>query len=207
METKKAEIVGTPPSSMPGAEHDSRPSPEASKPDPETKDQTMVPNSGLTTDGAGDDSKITHTNDLTAEEAALTPEKKPEVSSDADAKTAEALAAEIKAGIDAWYAAKKQAEDKPTAGDPPSAGAGTAEALVTDKGKDPEQIGAVADPEKKPEITPDANAPATGEGASGETAAAAKEARSDLLRNARFSLSRDAGSAILPRNSGTPAAP
>lgn len=178
LETKKAEIVGTPPSEMPGAEHDGKPSEGATKPDAETKDQTMVPNSGLTTEGAGDDSKITHTNDLLAGEAALTPTKKPEVTADADAKTAEALAAEILTGVDAWYAAKKQAEDaKPVADTtPPAAGAGTAEALITDKGKEPEQLKDVTPPAKKPEVTTDAMAPATGEGSSGETAEAAKEA-------------------------------
>ena len=178
LETKKAEIVGTPPSEIPGAEHDAKPSEGATKPDAETKDQTMVPNSGLTTEGAGDDSKITHTNDLLAGEAALTPTKKPEVTADADAKTAEALAAEILTGVDAWYAAKKQAEDaKPVADDtPPAAGEGTAEALITDKGKEPEQLKDVTPPAKKPEVTTDAMAPATGEGSSGETAEAAKEA-------------------------------
>ena len=227
LETKKAEIVGTPPSSLPGAEHDGKPPAGAAKPDAETKDQTMVPNSGLNTSGAGDDSKITHTNDLVAGEAALTPTKKPEVTADADAKSAEALAAEIITGVDAWYAAKKEAEQKEaakkeaekneaakkeaaeqktaatttaattaqpaeqkTATDtaaqpaeqktattqPPAAGAGTAEALITDKGNEPEQTKDVIPPTKKPEVTANAQAPATGEGSSGETAAAAKEA-------------------------------
>ena len=210
LETKKAEIVGEAPSTIPGAEHDGKPDSNAKKPDPEVKDETMVPNSGLTTDGAGDDSKITHTSDLTAEQSALTPEKKPEVTDDADAKTAEKLAAEIIAGVDAWYAAKKEAEapkkkeaeapkkeaeapkkeaaepakkaedgvdsTKPTSGEPPSAGTGTAEALITDTGKEPEQTKDAIPPTKKPEITSDATVPATGEGSSGETAAAAKEA-------------------------------
>jgi polyhydroxyalkanoate synthesis regulator phasin len=192
LETKKAEIVGEDPSTIPGAEHDAKPDPNAKKPDPEVKDQTMVPNSGLTIDGAGDDSKITHTNDLTAEQAALTPTKKPEVTDDADAKTAEKLAAEIITGVDAWYAAKKEAEakaaqpaktaadgvdnTKPTVGTPPSAGTGTAEALITDTGKEPEQTKDAIPPTKKPEVTADATVPATGEGSSGETAAAAKEA-------------------------------
>jgi len=206
LETKKAEIVGTPPSSIPGSEHDGKPPAEAKEPDKETKDQTMVPNSGLNTSGAGDDSKITHTNDLLAGEAALTPTKKPEVTSDADAKTAESLAAEIITGVDAWYAAKeaaaKEAASKGSAADagaaaegaaakpaeqqgaeqktasdtPPAAGAGTAEALITDKGKEPEQTKDVIPPTKKPEVTTDATVPATGEGSSGETAAAAKAA-------------------------------
>ena len=186
LETKKAEIVGTPPSEIPGSEHDAKPSEGATKPDAETKDQTMVPNSGLTTEGAGDDSKITHTNDLLAGEAALTPTKKPEVTADADAKTAEALAAEILTGVDAWYAAKKKAEDaKPVADNtPPAAGAGTAEALITDKGKEPEQLKDVTPPAKKPEVTTDAMAPATGEGSSGETAEAAKEAGAATAKEA-----------------------
>ena len=76
LETKKAEITGeNPPSTIPGSEHDSKIPAAAKAPDKETKDQTMVPNSGLTTAGAGDDSKITHQNDLTAEQAALSPTK------------------------------------------------------------------------------------------------------------------------------------
>lgn len=179
---KKAEIVGTNPAIIPGAEHDSKVDETAKKPDPEVKDQTMVPNSGLTTAGAGDDSKITHTNDLTAEQPALTPAKKPEETGDADApvpggKTAEALGAEILAGVDAWFAAQKQAETKAAADTQgPSSGEGTAEALITDKGKEPEQLKEVKEPNKKDEVTADAMVPATGEGSSGETAAAAKEA-------------------------------
>lgn len=172
LETKKAEIVGeNPPSSMPGSEHDSRPDQSAKEPDKETKDETMVPNSGLTTSGTGDDSKITHTNDLIAGESALTPTKEPMVTGDADAKTAEQLAAEILSGVNAWYA--KKAEN-----DAPSAGEGTAEALITDNGKTPDQIkdDGVKEPNKKDEISTDAMAPATGEGSVGETAEHAKKA-------------------------------
>ena len=93
---KAAEIVGQDPASMPGAEHDSKTPEEAKKPDAETRDGTMVPTSGLTTEGAGDDSKITHGGDLGSEESALEPTKKPAVTSDANAKTASAdLANEI----------------------------------------------------------------------------------------------------------------
>ena len=200
METKKAEIVGENPSTIPGAEHDGKPDPNAKKPDPEVKDQTMVPNSGLTTSGAGDDSKVTHTSDLTAEQAALTPAKKPEVTDDADAKTAEKLAAEITEGINAWYAAKKEAEGgvdntKPTAGTPPSAGTGTAEALITDNGKEPEQTKSAIPPTKKPEITTNAQAPATGEGSSGETAAAAKAAEGAAAQPAAQAAAQPAAQA------------
>ena len=186
MEQKKAEIVGESPSSMPGSEHDKAIPAGAKAPDKETKDQTMVPNSGLTTAGAGDDSKITHKNDLTADQAALTPKKEPEVTGDAEAqvpggktaeeKTAEQLGAEILAGITAWE--QKQAEAKKQAADTqgPSSGEGTAEALITDTGKDPEQTGDVKGPKKEDMVSPDAMAPATGNGASGETAAAAKSA-------------------------------
>ena len=186
MEQKKAEIVGESPASMPGSEHDKAIPAGAKAPDKETKDQTMVPNSGLTTAGAGDDSKITHKNDLTADQAALTPKKEPEVTGDAEAqvpggktaeeKTAEQLGAEILAGITAWE--QKQAEAKKQAADTqgPSSGEGTAEALITDTGKEPEQTGDVKGPKKEDMVTTDAMAPATGNGASGETAAAAKSA-------------------------------
>lgn len=140
LEMKKAEIVGGSPSSMPGAEHDSKVPASAKQPDPETKDQTMVPNSGLTTAGAGDDNPIAHTNDLLAGEAALTPEKQPEVSDDAEAKTAEALAAEILTEVNAWFA--KQAE--------------TPEDLTTDKGTEPAQFKDVKEVKKEPEVTNDA---------------------------------------------------
>ena len=176
MEQKKAEIVGESPSSMPGSEHDKAIPAGAKAPDKETKDQTMVPNSGLTTAGAGDDSKITHTNDLKAGQPALVPQKKPEVTGDADAsvpggKTAEELGAEILSDVDGWFKAQKAAEN-----DAPKAGAGTGEALITDKGKEPDQTKPVIAPDKKPEVSTDALAPATGEGSSGETAAAAKAA-------------------------------
>lgn len=188
LQTKKAEIVGQSPATIPGSEHDAKPPASAKEPDKEIKDQTMVPNSGLTVAGAGDDSKITHTNDLIAGQAALTPEKKPEVTGGADdkvpggktaeQKAAEVLGAEIISGVDAWFAAKKAAEEAKAAADTkgPSAGTGTAEALITDTGKEPEQTKDVIAPAKKDEVTPDALKPATGEGASGETAAAAKEA-------------------------------
>ena len=176
LETKKAQIVGESPSSIPGSEHDSRPPESAKAPDKESKDQSMVPNSGLTTAGAGDDSKITHTNDLKAGQPALVPQKKPEVTGDADAsvpggKTAEELGAEILSDVDGWFKAQKAAEN-----DAPKAGAGTGEALITDKGKEPDQTKPVIAPDKKPEVSTDALAPATGEGSSGETAAAAKAA-------------------------------
>lgn len=85
---KAAAITGESPDSMPGSENDSAVPDEAKKPQKETRDGTMVPNSGLSTEGAGDDSAITHTGDLEADEAAKTPTKKPLVSADAGAKTA-----------------------------------------------------------------------------------------------------------------------
>lgn len=188
LETKRAEIVGQDPNTIPGHENDKQIPAGAKEPDKETKDQTMVPNSGLTTAGAGDDSAITHKNDLTAEQAALTPKKAPEVTGNAEAqvpggktaeeKTAEVLGAEILAGVTAWYNAKKEAEAQKTAADTkgPSAGTGTAESLITDTGKEPDQTKEVQEPNKKPEETADAMKPATGEGSAGETAAAAKAA-------------------------------
>jgi len=93
--TKQAEISGTPPSSLPGAEHDSAVPAQHKQPDPETRDGTMVPTSGLSASGAGDDSEITRGHALESDEAALTPEKKPELTADANAKTAADLANEI----------------------------------------------------------------------------------------------------------------
>ena len=86
---KKAEITGQCPSSMPGAEHDSKTPDEAKKPHKEVRDGSMAPAEGYTASGAGDDSKITHTGDLTATEAATEAKKKPAVTADADAKEAE----------------------------------------------------------------------------------------------------------------------
>ena len=190
--TKKAEIVGQDPNTIPGSENDKQIPAGSKAPDKETRDQTMVPNSGLTTAGAGDDSPITHKSDLTAEQAALTPKKEPQTTAAANAdvpggktaeeKTAEELGAEILAGVDGWLKAKKEAEAKEAAEkgaadtQGPSSGAGTGEALITDNGKEPEQTKDVIPPTKLPESTPNAMAPATGEPANGETAAAAKEA-------------------------------
>lgn len=137
LEVKKAEIVGESPASIPGAEHDKAVSADAKTPDPETKDQTMVPNSGLTTAGAGDDSPITHTRDLVAGESALTPDKQPEVTDEADAKTAESIVNDILAAI-----SEKRAAD--------------GEALITDKGTEPEQTASTPEADKKPEVTSDA---------------------------------------------------
>lgn len=215
LETKKAEIVGQDPATIPGSENDKPIPAGATSPDKETKDQTMVPNSGLSTAGAGDDSPITHKNDLTAEQPALTPKKEPEVTGNAEAavpggktaeeKTAETLGAEILAGVDGWFKAKKEAEaaeaakaaeakheagkegeTQKAAADTqgPSAGTGTAEALITDTGKEPDQTKAVKEPNKKPEETADALKPATGEGSSGETAAAAKAAGDETGKEA-----------------------
>ena len=163
---KKAEIVGQDPDTIPGAEHN-KPVPESAKqPDPETRDGTMVPNSGLTTAGAGDDSPITHTNDLKADEPALVPKKEPMVTDEADAKTAEALAAEILTSIDDWE--KKQAQSLPDGA--------TSEELVTDKGgAEPKQTDDSIPPKKEPAVSDDAMVE-PGSSAQGETACASKEA-------------------------------
>jgi hypothetical protein len=89
----KQAIAGQDPSTMPGSEHDSKTPTEAQKPNPETRDGTMVPNSGLSTEGAKDDSPKTRGHALEADQAAETPEKKPAITSDANAKTAEGPAA------------------------------------------------------------------------------------------------------------------
>ena len=163
---KKAEIVGQDPDTIPGAEHN-KPVPESAKqPDPETRDGTMVPNSGLTTAGAGDDSPITHTNDLKADEPALVPKKEPMITDEADAKTAEALAAEILTSIDDWE--KKQAQSLPDGA--------TSEELVTDKGgAEPKQTDDSIPPKKEPAVSADAMVE-PGSSAQGETACASKEA-------------------------------
>lgn len=85
---KKQALTGTNPDSMPGSEHDSKTPDEAKKPNPETRDGTMVPSSGLTTEGAGDDSAVTRGHALEADEAAKEPKKKPAVTADANAKEA-----------------------------------------------------------------------------------------------------------------------
>ena len=85
----KAAIAGQDPASMPGSEHDSKTPEEALKPNKETRDGTMVPTSGLSTEGAGDDSPKTRGQALEADQAAETPAKKPLVTDDANAKTAE----------------------------------------------------------------------------------------------------------------------
>lgn len=85
---KKQALVGTDPAGMPGSEHDSKTPEEATKPNKETRDETMVPNSGLKVEGAGDDSTITRGHALEADEAAEVPKKKPAVSADANAKEA-----------------------------------------------------------------------------------------------------------------------
>ena len=104
--TKQAEISGTPPSSLPGAEHDSPVPAAAKQPDSETRDGTMVPVSGLSASGAGDDSAITRGHALESDEAALAPDKKPAITEDANAKTAADLANEILALV---HSAQKQA--------------------------------------------------------------------------------------------------
>ena len=104
--TKQAEISGTPPSSLPGAEHDSPVPASAKQPDSETRDGTMVPVSGLSASGAGDDSPITRGHALESDEAALAPDKKPAITEDANAKTAADLANEILALV---RSAQKQA--------------------------------------------------------------------------------------------------
>ena len=84
----KQALTGQDPASMPGSEHDSKTPDEAKKPNKETRDESMVPNSGLSAAGAGDDSSITRGHALEADEAAETPKKKPAVSADANAKEA-----------------------------------------------------------------------------------------------------------------------
>lgn len=85
---KKQALTGENPDSMPGSEHDSKTPEEAAKPNKETRDGTMVPASGTSTEGAGDDSTVTRGHALEATESAEAPKKKPAVSADANAKEA-----------------------------------------------------------------------------------------------------------------------
>ena len=84
----KAAIAGTNPSSMPGSEHDKPTPAEAKEPNKEVKDETMVPNSGLSAAGAKDDSPVTRGQALDATESAQEPKKKPAITADANAKEA-----------------------------------------------------------------------------------------------------------------------
>ena len=89
-QAKKADaLAGV--TSMPGSEHDSATPADAKTPDKETKDGTMVPNSGLSTAGAGKPD-ITDQHALEVDQPAETPKKKPLDSADAEAKEAEATA-------------------------------------------------------------------------------------------------------------------
>ena len=83
-----ARIPGTSPESIPGAEHDSKVPAEAYQPNKETRDGTMVPNSGLKNEG-GQSKDITNAHAVTADESVKDPTKKPLCSDDANAKTAE----------------------------------------------------------------------------------------------------------------------
>lgn len=107
-------ITGTDPATLPGAEHDSTTPSEFKQPDKETKDETMVPNSGLSIEGAGDDSPLTRGHALEVDEPVLTPDKKPLETADAEAKEASTggLCNEILGMIHSY---NKQASAKPVA--------------------------------------------------------------------------------------------
>lgn len=146
---KKAEITGTPPSEIPGAEHD-KPIPEGAKdPDPQVADGSMGPASAY--NEGGEPQKNEPVGQLfEADEPVLNPEEKPEVTADANAKTAStselanSLLADIKSAQEAVKAEKaKEAAAK--------AAEKKAE-IVADK--EPAEV------TKKPEETADANADA-----------------------------------------------
>ena len=80
-------IAGTSPESMPGSEHDSKVPDEAKQPQKYVKDETMVPNSGLSNAGAGKP-ELTMAGALDADQAAEVPKKKPLDTDDANAKEA-----------------------------------------------------------------------------------------------------------------------
>ena len=86
--TGTEETGKNPPTSMPGAEHDSKVPEEAKQPQKEVRDGSMAPASGYTGEGGKDDSPKTRGQALDADQAALEPAKKPAVSADADAKAA-----------------------------------------------------------------------------------------------------------------------
>ena len=86
-----SEIPGTPVNSIAGSEHDSKVPDEAKSPNKETRDGTMVPNSGLKVEGAGK-KDITTEHVLEADQSAATPKEKPLDSDDANAKEASATA-------------------------------------------------------------------------------------------------------------------
>ena len=88
VQKKIAEIAGQDPDSMPGAEND-KPVTVPNE-DPEVNDGSMGPKSSRSTEGAGDDRKITAGDLFEAGEPVVTPEKKPLETADANAKEASA---------------------------------------------------------------------------------------------------------------------
>lgn len=148
---KQAEITGTPPEEIPGAEHDKPIPADAEKSDPQVTDGSMGPTSAYTE--GGEEQKNEPVGELfEADEPVLNPEKKPEESADANAKTAGAdvLANSLLEDIKAAQAAMKEAAAK------------------TEK-----KAEIVADKEtqevtEKPEVSADANADAKDEDKGGE---------------------------------------
>lgn len=85
-------ITGMDPATMPGSENDSTPDASAGNSDPEVNDGSMVPGTGLSTDGAGDPAgELTHGHAVDVDTAVLTPTKKPLESADVNAKEASPL--------------------------------------------------------------------------------------------------------------------
>ena len=114
----KAAIAGTNPSSMPGSEHDKPTPAEAKEPNKEVKDETMVPNSGLSAAGAKDDSPVTRGQALDATESAQEPKKKPAVTADANAKEASDGTASLANEILAMIAGAQKEAAAPVAAAP-----------------------------------------------------------------------------------------
>lgn len=112
-EAESENITGEPVSSMPGAEND-KPAPTgATEADPKVKDDTIDNMKSRTTDGATPDGDIpaSNTNKYEADEPVLTADKKPELSTDVNAKTAASKAN----GIVDFILSKKAAKPAPAA--------------------------------------------------------------------------------------------
>lgn len=123
---EKEALVGKDPSTYPGAEHDA-PCDANQSPDPEVDDKGMRPAGASSTEGAGDDSPMTRGQATTdGDPAPVHPTEKPEVTADANAKTA-AQADDLLARIRKYQQAK-QAEDTTT-----SVGTEKGAAAVTDQ--------------------------------------------------------------------------
>lgn len=88
MAEKQASITGQDPSTIPGAEHDGKVPESDKQPDKEVVDGTEAPGSSYRIDGADDKGDAGSQHTVDAGESVLEPEKKPLITSDANAKVA-----------------------------------------------------------------------------------------------------------------------